>query len=80
MGVKKRVVYESCVNRLTVSLLSLCSGQTATKKAEPMKTKLTQILLSTFTVSVATLAISIDLNPLMIIGLYSIALGTIVNR
>ena len=45
-----------------------------------MKTKLTQILIATFTVLVATLAISIDLNPLMILGLYSIALGTIVTR
>jgi hypothetical protein len=45
-----------------------------------MKTKLTQILVATFTVAVATLAIVADLNPLMILGLFSIAIGAVITR
>jgi hypothetical protein len=45
-----------------------------------MKTKLTQILVATFTVLVATIAIFADLNALMILGLFSIALGAVITR
>jgi hypothetical protein len=50
------------------------------KQPEKMKTKLAQILISTFTVAVATLAIVADLNPLMILGLFAIAFGAIITR
>jgi hypothetical protein len=45
-----------------------------------MKTKLAQILVATFTIVVATLAIVADLNPLMILGLFAIAFGAIITR
>ena len=45
-----------------------------------MKTKLTQILVATFTVLVATIAIFADLNALMVLGLFAISFGAIITR
>lgn len=47
--------------------------------ADPMK-KLSHLLVATLTVTLATVAICLELNPLMICGLYSIAFGAIVTK